>query len=523
MAAFDFPNSPNTNDVHTENGVSFKWDGTVWKRQSGTGAQGPTGSTGAQGATGPTGAQGQKGAQAYISDAAPSSGVVAGDLWWDSDSGDFSIYFDDGSGSPSAQWVEVGSTGPTGPTGPTGSTGAQGATGPTGAQGATAAAGAQGAAGVQGAVGATGAQGATGSTGAQGTAGSSATISNNAATRIITGGSGTNLTASPNFTYSNQKVSIVGSQKELLGLQSTHTQGPQFSLSDSSGAFSYLGSAKSLFTGGSVTDLGLRSENSLAFGTNGNNERVRITSGGKVNIGGDFNQSTYNLSVYTASGASILAKSGSSTHSTANIWCHNDTANWLALGVWGSSANTSGLITANDGLVGSNNDLSIYSTNASGNVKFGAGSGYPEHMRLTSGGQLNIGSNLTQTTYVCEVSGAYNKHGMRVVSGAPNYQDPFVVASSTGGERFRVKGGGTAQFNNSVGIQTTNIDSANLSNPVGAGHSLVGLYIGDGSMMFSSALSRTGGYYISTDVNALNAGPVTLNSNMKLDGTWVIV
>ena len=42
MAAFNFPNSPSTNDVHTENGVSFKWDGTVWKRQSGTGAQGPT-------------------------------------------------------------------------------------------------------------------------------------------------------------------------------------------------------------------------------------------------------------------------------------------------------------------------------------------------------------------------------------------------------------------------------------------------------------------------------------------------
>ena len=41
--------------------------------------------------------------------------------------------------------------------------------------------------------------------------------------------------------------------------------------------------------------------------------------------------------------------------------------------------------------------------------------------------------------------------------------------------------------------------------------------------MFSSALSRTGGYYISTDVNALNAGPVTLNSNMKIDGTWTIV
>ena len=58
---------------------------------------------------------------------------------------------------------------------------------------------------------------------------------------------------------------------------------------------------------------------------------------------------------------------------------------------------------------------------------------------------------------------------------------------------------------------------------VGAASSLVGLYIGDGSLLFSSTLSRSGGYYISTDINALNAGPVTLNTDMKLDGTWVIV
>ena len=32
MAAFNFPNSPSTNDVHTENGVSWKWNGTVWKK-----------------------------------------------------------------------------------------------------------------------------------------------------------------------------------------------------------------------------------------------------------------------------------------------------------------------------------------------------------------------------------------------------------------------------------------------------------------------------------------------------------
>jgi len=32
MAAFNFPNSPSTNDLHTENNVTFKWNGTIWNR-----------------------------------------------------------------------------------------------------------------------------------------------------------------------------------------------------------------------------------------------------------------------------------------------------------------------------------------------------------------------------------------------------------------------------------------------------------------------------------------------------------
>ena len=142
MAAFDFPNSPNTNDVHTENGVSFKWDGTVWKRVSGTGAQGATGSTGSQGAAG---AQGDN-AGLDISTGAPSS-PDAGDLWFDSDSGVLAAYYNDGN---SSQWVEVS-------TGPIGAQGAQGNTGATGAQGATGATGAQGDDGSTGALSAVGA------------------------------------------------------------------------------------------------------------------------------------------------------------------------------------------------------------------------------------------------------------------------------------------------------------------------------------------------------------------------------
>ena len=172
MAAFNFPNSPNTNDVHTENGVSFKWDGTVWKRVSGTGAQGATGSTGSQGAAG---AQGDN-ASLDISTGAPSS-PDAGDLWFDSDSGVLAAYYNDGN---SSQWVEV-STGPIGAqgaqgnTGAGGATGAQGATGATGSQGDDGSTGAQGATGAGGSTGpsgATGAQGATGATGAQGDDGS---------------------------------------------------------------------------------------------------------------------------------------------------------------------------------------------------------------------------------------------------------------------------------------------------------------------------------------------------------------
>ena len=134
MAAFNFPASPSNGDTYTLNSVTYQWDGTKWVRYSAAvGAQGSTGPTGPTGAQGAQGHQGLQGAQAHISASAPSSGVNNGDLWWESDTGDLAIYYNDGS---SSQWIDIN----------TGPRGAQGATGPTGAQGATAAQGAQGAA-----------------------------------------------------------------------------------------------------------------------------------------------------------------------------------------------------------------------------------------------------------------------------------------------------------------------------------------------------------------------------------------
>ena len=47
MAAFDFPNSPSVNDTYSANGMTFTWNGTMWKRTSPSiGAQGSTGASG---------------------------------------------------------------------------------------------------------------------------------------------------------------------------------------------------------------------------------------------------------------------------------------------------------------------------------------------------------------------------------------------------------------------------------------------------------------------------------------------
>ena len=158
MAAFNFPNSPSTNQTHTENGITFKWDGEIWKRAGIAGAQGSQGAIGAQGAQGHQGHQGAEGVASLTVSTSPPGSPSAGDIWWHSDDGDMHVYYNDGN---SSQWVATSQ-------GPMGLTGAQGAQGAQGVQGAVGAQGAQGHQGRQGATGAAGAQGAVGAQGAQG-------------------------------------------------------------------------------------------------------------------------------------------------------------------------------------------------------------------------------------------------------------------------------------------------------------------------------------------------------------------
>ena len=61
MAAFDFPNSPNTNDTYTANGMTFIWNGSVWKKDASAGTKGEKGEKGQKGEKGNKGDKGDKG------------------------------------------------------------------------------------------------------------------------------------------------------------------------------------------------------------------------------------------------------------------------------------------------------------------------------------------------------------------------------------------------------------------------------------------------------------------------------
>ena len=132
-----------------------------------------------------------------------------------------------------------------------------------------------------------------------------------------------------------------------------------------------------------------------------------------------------------------------------------------------------------------------------------------------------ISGIVTATTF----SGSFNGSGANLTN-LPASQLTGTLPALDGSNLTGVAGGkftGTAAgilTTSTVGIQTADVTSANL---VGAASSMVGMYIGDGSLLFSNYLNKSGGYYITTGLNALNAGPVTLGSTMTLDGAWVIV
>ena len=172
---------------------------------------------------------------------------------------------------------------------------------------------------------------------------------------------------------------------------------------------------------------------------------------------------------------------------------------------------------------------------SSGNV--GIGSTLPtamldvEHIKtgIITATTVNVGGVLTyeDVTNVDSVGVVTAREGIRVGAGksigsdsgtVTYYGDGSNLSGISAGEFFGNATGVSTSKN--VGIQTNDVNRADL---VGAGNSFVGMYLGDGFIGFPTYLGRSGGYYITTSINALNAGPVTLGSTMTLHGAWVIV
>ena len=243
MAA-NFPNSPNTNDTFTSNGVTFVWNGEAWKLPASPGVKGLKGDQGEKGEKGQKGEKGEKGVKGEIG----SSGNPGGK----GDKGAPGVDGSDGSDGDKGQKGEKGQKGQdgadaTGTKGQKGDTGAKGqkgednstkgekgqkgqdgtdATGTKGEKGQKGIDGDDGASvkgqkgdpgadnstkGQKGEPGAStkGQKGDPGQKGEQGASGS-ATISNNADNRVITGGTGTNLNAEQNLTFDGSTLEVTG-------------------------------------------------------------------------------------------------------------------------------------------------------------------------------------------------------------------------------------------------------------------------------------------------------------------------
>ena len=181
-----------------------------------------------------------------------------------------------------------------------------------------------------------------------------------------------------------------------------------------------------------------------------------------------------------------------------------------------------GLITARNGVVvGSGITLSkdgdIFATGVTTSTTF-SGSG----ANLTNLPAANItgtlpaisGANLTNLT-AGNLTGA-----LPAISGAN-------LTGLAAGGAF-VKGVIGVTTLTPVGIETSTVTRQDLIGPggntsTGAGSSFHGAYMGDGFLSFNTEFSNPTGYYISTFVNGLVAGPMSLGSTMTIDGTFTIV
>ena len=155
---------------------------------------------------------------------------------------------------------------------------------------------------------------------------------------------------------------------EALKLQSSDTNGAYLTISPSTGAdIGYIGSNFHLTSGGSATDLAIRTTQNLIFDAGGATERMRITSTGNVGVG-------------TTAPASKLDVVGDARFGDGNNF--NPLIQFAGSGRVESSPGYS--------FVG-DLDTGMFNPNTGNTLAFATGG--TERMRITSGGNVGIGTS----------------------------------------------------------------------------------------------------------------------------------
>ena len=112
-------------------------------------------------------------------------------------------------------------------------------------------------------------------------------ISNDGNNRVITATGSGGLNAEANFTYNGTQVDIAGTTDGILNLDTTDSRGAFIRFGQGGSSYNMVGCADGLVTGLDKQDMAVRAYDNFAIATNGDNERLRITSDGFVGINED--------------------------------------------------------------------------------------------------------------------------------------------------------------------------------------------------------------------------------------------
>ena len=134
-----------------------------------------------------------------------------------------------------------------------------------------------------------------------------------------------------------------------------------------------------------------------------------------------------------------------------------------------------------------------------------------------SDGTIDLVADQLTTEQVQDiVGGMFSGNTETNITATYQDSDGTIDLEVAGGGKF-VSSSSGIHTNSNVGIGTTQFTTA----MVGAGNSFQGMYISNGMTIYDNELN--GNHYISTILNGLMAGPVTVNGVLTVDGNYVVV